>query len=198
MEELHNINSVHDKLTEDQIIEIQKRAIEFTYNTLGKHKPNQMCYTISYPLSIHLTNNNIKNSIKFGRIEEVPHYWINLDYVNGFIIDATAKQFDHDIDYVAVERDCNFQKTYEQWSQLLVHDLFDGLGTSIEPYIRIGVKASIILIRDNKLDNNNMKYIDCICLASKRFYGEDLQKLSNLPNAGEFVQFYELNKNRWI
>jgi hypothetical protein len=113
------------------IEEIQKKAIAFTRNTLDNEDSDQMCFTICLPLSIHLINNGIKNSIKCGAVIKESeflkggsHYWISLD---GFVIDPTARQFKPTLDYVhfgaplATERNFNFQNIYEEWSVPLIN-----------------------------------------------------------------------------
>jgi hypothetical protein len=172
-----------------------------------------MCFTISYPLSIHLKNkgiiNSIENSIRFGRVgvDEIPHYWVSLE--NGFSIDPTARQFKSglDLDYVhfgealAKKVAYDFESIYTKWSTPLINGWYDLPNQDklqippIEPYIKIGIKASIILLKDNNLDEYNMKYLDCICQASKRLYGENLDnELPNLDNIEIFRQFC-INKN---
>lgn len=180
--------------------EIKNIAIEFTRNTLSNECPKQMCFTISYPLSIHLKNKGIKNLIKRGFRGIIDHYWIKLDYENGFIIDATARQFDsklakvHFGEELATEGGYDSKNTYDLWSDFLINNRIEGTTPDIEMYIKIGIKASIILLKDNNLDDSNMKYLDCICQVSKKFYNEDLSKLPNFDNVEIFRQFC-INKN---
>jgi hypothetical protein len=132
----------------------------------------------------------------------IDHYWISLDYENGFIIDATARQFNSALEYVhfgeklAEEGNYNFKDVYDKWSVPLINNKFNEIILQhemlnvppqnqiqmppIEPYIKIGIRAAIILLRDNKPDNNNKRYLECICQAAKNFYGEDLQKIIKL------------------
>ena len=205
----------HKELREVQILNIKKRAIEFTCNTLGSECPNQKCYLISYPLSIHLANNGFLNSVKAGTVnkgktEARPHYWINLDYKNEFIIDTTARQFNGTLGYVhfgdklADDEAYYCDVAFKEWSD----DLMDNfkqrksrnedasllpqhriLTPPIESYIKISIKSAIILIKDKKPDCINKKFVGSVCQASRNFYNENPDKLSNFEDAVKFLQF---------
>ena len=77
----------------------KKLALNFTNRVLDNYKPDNMCFTVSFPLSLHLANYNFKNTIRAGRFYDdsikdgTPHFWIKLDSEIENIIDPTAKQF---------------------------------------------------------------------------------------------------------
>jgi hypothetical protein len=83
------------QLTENDRLEIEKIAIKFTSNTLGNECPKGKCFTICYPLSLHLINNGVENSIRVGKFKDtiITHFWLNLEDDNETIIDPTIKQF---------------------------------------------------------------------------------------------------------
>jgi hypothetical protein len=118
-------------LTDKQIADIKQRAITFTRNTLGEGESNQMCFTISYPLSIHMCNSGIANSIRRGRIGCVDHYWLELNYENGSIIDPTARQFNKELGYVhfgeelTKPEDYDMEQVVKLWSAPLKNNEFD-------------------------------------------------------------------------
>lgn len=182
-------------LTDIQITRIHKLVEQFAAATLDTQTPHQMCFSISYPLSIHLSNNGFLNSIQRGFVGMTDHYWVNLNYLNGFVVDLTEKQFEQKISHAAINGEFDFEKTYGLWSVPLINNYFDGLQISIENYIKVGIMAATILINDNNFDENNMRYVDVICTAAKRYYGDGLYRLNNVT---EFLQFFELNKGRWV
>lgn len=80
-------------------------ALNFTKKVLGKHQPHNMCFTVSFPLFLHLNNNDFKNTLRIGTFygsdpakENVQHFWLMLDDEKLNIIDPTAKQFYPDME----------------------------------------------------------------------------------------------------
>ncbi len=186
--------------------EIKERVIKFTQNTLGKECCHKMCYAISYPLHIHLSNKEISNSLKAGSVNGIPHYWISLDLPQKLIIDATARQFDPLLDYVHFEKELgeespnDFNKAFIDWSVPLIQ--YNRIAEELmkparipplETYIKIGVKAALILINDKMLDEKNMNYIKVICQASTNFYRQHPEKTSDIDVAKKILKYCSEN-----
>lgn len=79
----------------EKYLKILKLAENFTNDTLGSVDPQGKCFTISFPLSLHLENHGIENSIIPGyfKIASNSHYWLTLENNEEIIIDPTIKQF---------------------------------------------------------------------------------------------------------
>lgn len=119
------------QLTQEDILHIKAITDEFTDFILENVEPNNTCFAVCYPLSLHLKNNKITTSIISGHVKGIPHYILKLDdYVKG-IIDPTIKQIYPEMPLVYVGtilqdylhfRETYFDKIYEQWQYPLLHN----------------------------------------------------------------------------
>ena len=76
---------------------IKKLATEFSIFVLKDFgfQPNS-CLLTCYPLSLHLENNGIPNSVEGGTCCKKTHYWIRLNEYPEIIVDPTFRQFELD------------------------------------------------------------------------------------------------------
>ena len=185
-------------LTEKQIKDI---AIEFKRNTLGSDDSSDMCYTISKPLSIHLKNICVENSIKYGQVQivddfgknkDVDHFWIEVQ--TSFQIDATANQFNRKLnqnfDYVHFGK-ITKEIILSNEKELACNTIVPFIIPSFEKYIKLYFKAAIILLNDSKHVDDTTKYLGDICKALENLKNskkQDFDKLSTLVDTGKFLQ----------
>lgn len=126
----------------------------FTENILGNINPNCKCFTIAYPLSLHLENKGYRNIITNGYFINTPHYWLTLKQQRDTIIDPTIKQFCNNNDIVYLGNKSNnysfiadeetnpslIEDTYDFWLNPLICNDF-----LINEYLVINIRAAILL-----------------------------------------------------
>ncbi|UAY52730.1 hypothetical protein [Ferruginibacter albus] len=96
------------QITKEQKSQIKALSKTFTDKTLGNSMLRGNCFTVCYPLSIHLHNNGFRNSLVAGKYNDInyintPHYWIKLEDYSKIIVDPTIKQFDENTDAIYVD-----------------------------------------------------------------------------------------------
>jgi hypothetical protein len=126
-------------------------ATKFTKKTLGSENPKGLCFTICYPLHLHLNLNGFKNSMKAGVVDyNLSHFWISLDTENT-MIDPTARQFDSSKPYVFVGSLPSNYSAYMQPFEPIFQDAYDTWIEAIDKRIlNICHKAAKILSNDIK------------------------------------------------
>jgi hypothetical protein len=154
------------KLGEKDKFRISNLAEDFRVKTLNNASPKEMCFTISYPLSLHLINNGIENSMTCGKfIDGRSHYWLTLIDEEKTIIDPTITQFDvyKDKSEVFIGKKPEeftvttgewFNESYKKWSTPLLNDglIYPSLpDKNLSPkidlklYVGVNLRAAIIL-----------------------------------------------------
>ena len=198
---------------------------DFTKMTLGNHNPDHMCFTISFPLSLHLDNNAIKNTLRIGTFyggepskEGVQHFWIMLDGEKENIIDPTAKQFYRDMKEAILlgpkpKNYCEhfepskewFQHHYETWAKkLLKHDEEEELKKKqrldIKVLLDINLRAAIIL--NSECEKMNIipsvlykKYFACIYRVIQKYHDKDELTQLSLPDEFQSLLKKALSKS---
>jgi hypothetical protein len=73
---------------------LDKLTEEFVTCILSDVQPDKMCFTVCYPLSLHLAYKGYENVMKSGWYDRTPHYIIILKNSEEIIIDPTIQQFD--------------------------------------------------------------------------------------------------------
>ena len=174
-----------------KISSFKKLALNFTNRVLDNYKPDNMCFTVSFPLSLHLDNYNFKNTIRAGRFYDgsikdgTPHFWIKLDSEIENIIDPTAKQFYPNLTepicfmekpkyYCELPQSLKkewFAYSYEKWAKgLLNHEEGDK-------------SKSIIQFQDLQLKKNpDIKTLLEINLRAAAILHTDCEKLNLAPS----------------
>lgn len=158
-------------MEKDEIKKILVLAERFTKETLGKKDPKDKCFSISYPLSIHLENNGFKNLITQGFFNDTPHYWLTIENDRNLIIDPTIKQFHKEgppvfigyksnkYCYIADENTLTdwIDDVYKRWIEP-----FDKPDESskidVDIFLEINIKAAILIyneLEEMKIDINN-------------------------------------------
>jgi len=121
-------------LTQDQKHTIERLVKNFTANLLGNRNPKEMCFNVCYPLSIHLSNHRIRNSIESGwfKSRSNPHYWLALGDIENTIIDPTIRQFDESLPSVFIGSKTD---SYEDHPKVFFNDIYDAWQ---EPFLNFG------------------------------------------------------------
>jgi hypothetical protein len=98
------------KYSKEQLDKINNLATDFTKCILREYPQNNMCFTVSYPLSLYLENLGYENQIVCGSYKNelspkngTPHFWLQLYDDLNTIIDPTFSQFDNSQFRVIVE-----------------------------------------------------------------------------------------------
>lgn len=113
----------------------------FANQVLGNEKPDNMCFTISYPLSLYLKANRIDNLLTAGNyIDDTSpkngrhHFWIALTKYENIIVDPTIQQFfpqealvhvgvvPETYEKIDFTFDQWFDGAYERWRYLLLNN----------------------------------------------------------------------------
>ena len=88
--------------SKEQVAEIHKLATDFTKATLREYPQDNMCFTVSYPLSLYLENMGYENQIVCGNYQNenspkkgTPHFWLQLNDSLKTIVDPTIGQFEN-------------------------------------------------------------------------------------------------------
>src|ERR1700733_6734710 len=88
-----NMQPAQEELLTGEGLRIRKIAEKFSTIILNGEPEIHKCFTTCYPLSIHLENRDIPNSILIGQYKGQEHYWL---FVNDceLIVDPTIRQFE--------------------------------------------------------------------------------------------------------
>ncbi|MDP1801487.1 MAG: hypothetical protein Q8L81_09055 [Bacteroidota bacterium] len=189
-------------------------ASAFVKSTLGSYIPDGKCFTVSYPLSIHLENNGFKNSLstgkfKFGSPEQKDHFWIAFEDEDKTIIDPTIKQFFTEMPDLYIGKrpteytiestpyESWFKEVYKSWIGNFEFRAQLQLLSSQEYFdiiLDINVKAAIIINNDIELKNTNMhvsqkldQYLYGIYCILINYTDQELTKFRNLLGYDKLV-----------
>jgi hypothetical protein len=171
-------------LTEEDRLCIKNLAENFTRSTLGETDPEHMCFTICYPLHLHLMNNGFNNSLSGGTYQNTSHYWLDLDDEDKTIVDPTIRQFNKDAPFLFIgkkptdypdDSNYNFDEPYQCWLDGLLGrrpGLPEGF---VEKLISINLKALSILITetDPQIFSSHLQF--------KMYYDGILKALHKFP-----------------
>lgn len=194
---------MHEFTKEDRL-HTQKLAEKFSNDTLGNVAPHGKCFTICYPLALHLRNNNINCEIvtgKFGNTT-VDHFWLMLTDDSSIIVDPTIRQFYPDMPSVHVGKkpeDYNqcldedwFEQTCDAWIGPFLRKSKDKapseLSLPFKDLLRINLTAATILNNEiEQLENNG-----CFkpSSASERYFtyiGEVLKKCLEMKELQQLI-----------
>lgn len=141
-----------NQLLEHKKLQVKELVESFVAKTLYQQSSKKMCFALCYPLSMHLKNNGIENTIRNGYYSGTPHYWLNLEDENDTIIDPTVRQFDENAEYVFIgmknqnydEKQFNFDETYDLWKTRYLENDFPP-DFNINVFLKITKNAAIIL-----------------------------------------------------
>lgn len=163
-------------------------AEKFVTETLGSIDSQGKCFAISYPLSLHLENNNFKNSIARGYFKDIfhSHFWLILESDNEIIIDPTKKQFykNAPLVYIGKKPDDYYHvndTAFENWIEDVYNswiipfhypDNFEHL--DLITLLEINIKAAIIV--NNELEK---KEIDISNSLKHRIYFSGIFEILN-------------------
>ncbi len=195
------------QLTEENRLQIENLAKNFTTNTLAEEGPEHMCFTICYPLHLHLINNGFDNSIHgehyycttgSGLIRE-PHFWLNLEDDKETIVDPTIRQFVDDAPVVFVgkkseyydeDHNYDFCSTYQVWKYMLLNKHPNSSKEFVKSLLSINLKALSILIKETEPQRYSTQsefkmYFDGIRKALRTYCDEK----ENLPDPSLCKEF---------
>ena len=121
----------------------------FTKTILQNNDSSRKCYTITYPLSLHLENNGFGNLITKGFFNQTPHYWITLNEERNIIIDPTKNQFNKNEDIVYIGNKSDEYKfiSDEETQPTLIEDVYE---IWINPFVNnISIKEQMAILEIN-------------------------------------------------
>ena len=184
----------------------------FKAKTIDDGSIENMCFTVSLPLHLHLKNQGYHTTIIPGTLNSRPHYW--LKYGINLIIDAAGNQiqFNHRKPFpdILIGRKIkgyeeqprkNIDDEIDNWVSTFINSLteirqnnylgyFDPDAIAIRPsiekvpeYIRFVIRAGIVLQRDMK-PQNTQNYLDVVFLVCEVYTVERITALfnNNLPD----------------
>ena len=133
----------------------------FVAKTLDDEVPDNKCFTVCYILSVYLSIYNIPHLIKSGNVmtatKNIGHYIITFKNNEGEI-DPTAQQIDTTNPQVLIQEklyidstfiEIEFDKTYEDWEYLLLHD---GFKKPFPPEVLQNLTPQMLEIENQKID----------------------------------------------
>lgn len=171
-------------LTKEDRLRIKNLAENFTRSTLGETDPEHMCFTICYPLHLHLMNNGFNNSLSGGTYQNTSHYWLSLEDDDKTIVDPTIRQFNNNEPSVFIGEKPKdypdgskyvFAESYQCWLNGLLGKRSRLPEGFVEKLISVNLKALSILITetDPQIFSSHLQF--------KMYYDGILKALHNFP-----------------
>jgi len=163
--------------SKEQLLEIHKLATDFTKCILIEYPQDNMCFTVSYPLSLYLENLGYENQIVCGSYQNenslkngTPHFWLQLKDKLKTIVDPTIGQFESthfqvhvgekpkEYEEIPFEFDEWFCGVYQRWKDKLLGDenplyypeQFNNNSLDIVMLLNINLNAATILYSQSK------------------------------------------------
>ena len=168
-----------NRMEKEELEEVLRLAENFRNATLGSVKPNGKCFSLSYPLSLHLENNNLNNYITAGYFKNVSksHFWLTLEKNTEIIVDITKDQFykkapkvfigkkPDDYFITEIEFEKLIEEVYNAW--IIPFKYSENFKDyDIDVLLEINLRAAIIL--NNELDEKKRDFN--ISLRSKIYF----------------------------
>lgn len=150
---------------------IQNLTEDFFSATIAQEQPGGLCFTVAYPLCLHLINNGIDCTMNVGKCEGRAHFWVQLNDETKTIIDITIKQFEFAKEYPSIfidklpseytvenETDDWFKNSYDAWlAPIYMPSAYqDGpCKLDFDRLYRVNIKSAAFLLNEVRQINFN-------------------------------------------
>lgn len=172
--------------SKEQLLEIHKLTTDFSKSVLGEYSQDNMCFTVSYPLSLYLENFGYENQIVCGNYQNeislkngTPHFWLQLNDASKTVIDPTFGQFENNLFRVLVgEKPKEFEEipfkfdewfcgVYQRWKDKLLDnenplyypEQFNNKSLDLVMLLNINLNAATILYSQSKGYNKDYSVV---------------------------------------